>query len=134
MTLFKKKEAEKRLPELPELPGMPTFPEIPREAKETRPEREEFGISAFPEPPRRVPIIPTIMPFEPIRRDIGEEYRDALSSFGIVKKKIQETSDILEKIRELKQKEDEEIERWNQELVALKEKINTIESKLFLRE
>jgi len=148
MILFKKKDSEKKFPEIHEMSGMPTFPEIPRGAGEARPEREEFDISSFPEPPRRVAITPTIMPFEPIRRDISEEretvkepvfvkinkYREALSSFEIVKKKLQETSNILERIRELKQKEDEEIEKWNQELASLKEKINAIEGKLFLRD
>jgi D-mannonate dehydratase len=69
---------------------------------------------------------------EPIFVKISK-YKEALSSFEMLKKKVYETSSILEKIREIKQQEEMQIEEWQKELEIIKEKLNAINNKLFLK-
>jgi hypothetical protein len=141
--LFGKKTEKKPL-ELPELPSLPTFPDIPRIQREEKP---EMSTSMFPEIPNQQsrPLFPASTPSiseiteepveitkEPIFVKISK-YKEALSSFEILKKKIYETTSILEKIREIKQQEEMQIEEWQKELEIIKEKLNAIDNKLFLK-
>jgi len=153
MALFKKRGIEKRPLELPELPELPTFPELPKmpERLEMMPEMKYAAEKmSIPELPKIRPLMP-ISPVSPIVRDIGErqiefretvrepifvkinKYREVLASFEIVKKKVAETSEILEKIKELRQTEEKQLEEWEKELTAIRERINSIDNKLFLR-
>ena len=140
------KKSEKRLLELPELPSLPAFPDIPKIQREERPEMP-VSTPMFPEIPiqQSRPLFPASTPFisevaeeyvetskEPIFVKISK-YKEALSSFEMLKKKVYETSSILEKIREIKQQEEMQIEEWQKELEIIKEKLNAINNKLFLK-
>jgi len=143
MPLFKKRDVKKPS-EFPELPSLPTFPEAPV-ARTSLPELPgKEGMTLFPEIPNEpvrhlipfsTPLIREIEPREEIKEPIFvkiSRYKEALSSFEVLRKKIHETSEILEKIRELKQQEDNQIEEWQRELETIKEKLNSIDTKLFL--
>jgi len=139
MALFSKKKEVKELPKF----ESPLFPEIPRER-------------ALPE----LPSLPEIPPFsmpqmqaEPMKQqrpftfDISEgrgisklkepifvkidKFRDALSNLELIKKKLQESSELLEKIKEIRSSEEEELEKWSQEINVIKEKVSQIDKKLF---
>ena len=147
MALFKKRK-EKELSELPSLSEMPAFPEFPG--------KEERKIGELP-----VPVLPSLSkPFDfeqikmpsmpamkPITVDISEEkgmnrlkepifvkiekYREALTNLETIKRKLKETSSLLEKIRETRAREEEELELWSQEIDSIKEKIGLIDKKIF---
>jgi hypothetical protein len=149
MGLFKKKEPEKKplkLPELPELPVFPDLPKFPEKLEMLQPTPAARFAPEMPKPwiPFSTPIIKDISEAE---RPVGEigmqikepifvkinKYKEVLSNFEAVKKKVQEASETIEKIRELRQKEEEQLEEWHKELAEIKEKINSIDNKLFLR-
>ncbi len=60
-----------------------------------------------------------------------EKYKDAISSLEAIKKKMQETLGLIDSIRETRAKEDEELNQWISEVESIKEKIDTIDQKLF---
>jgi len=155
MGLFKKRKdiKEKILPTLPQLPEMPAFPELPKfsEMKE---------MSALPAFTSSIPSLPPQLssdmdlirvPIKPMTEEIGERnyeekeiaklkepifvkidrYRDAVMNLEMIKKKLNETSNLLEKIKETRTKEEEELDLWTQEINTIKEKIETIDKKLF---
>jgi len=133
------KRPEKKPLELPKLPSLPAFSEIPR-----LPVKEEMHeMLMFPEIPIQPSgqLIPSSISLireeepqskEPIFIKINK-YKEALTSFDILKKKVHETSEILDKICELRQQEDLQVEGWRKELENIKEKLNSIDSKLFLK-
>src|SRR4030042_1697931 len=141
------KKSEKRPLELPELPAFPAaFPDVPKIQREERPEIP-VSTPMFPEIPNQQsrPLYPTSTSLiseiaeehvetqkEPIFVKISK-YKEALSSFETLKKKVYETSSILQKIREIKQQEEMQIEEWQKELEVIKEKLNAIDNKLFLK-
>ena len=148
MGLFKKKEADNELPPLPELPELPSFPELPKEKESTMPSFPAF----MPSMPQRSSDMGTIkMPsIRPVTMDISEKperpeisklkepifvkidkYREAVMNLEMIKKKLQETSNLLEKIKETMAKEEEELDIWVQEINSIKEKIEIIDKKLF---
>ena len=153
MGLFKKSKKEVRLegklPELPPLPemNMPMFPELPKEEKEEKMPELPTLSSLPPLPALRLPTSfeQIKVPTKPMTIDINEErkgasepvfvkidkYRQAIAGLEMIKKKLHETSNLLEKIKETRQKEDEELEIWTQEISSIKEKIELIDRKLF---
>ena len=150
MGIFNKKKGfDKELPSLPSLPEMPTFPELPKEREAPLMNLQQFTVS--------VPQLPS--EFEsriqsrPMVMEIGEEekkgmteiarlkeqpifvkidkYREAVMNLEMIKKKLQETSNLLEKIKETRAKEEEELNIWVEEVNTIKEKIEMIDKKLF---
>ena len=149
MALFKKRK-DRELSELPNLPEMPAFPELPKEEK-----KEEFSKFTLP----TLPSLPVSKPMDfeqimmpvmkPMTMEISEEkddriarlrepifvkiekYRDALASLETIKKKLRETSNLLEKIKETRAKEEEELILWADEINSIKDKIEAIDKKLF---
>jgi hypothetical protein len=136
MALFsKKKEVAKELPRF----ESPLFPEMPR---------EKSGLPELPKLPELQPM-PSELKFQPraFTMDISEakgisrlrepifvkvdKFRDALSNLEMIKKKLQESSELLDKIRNIRSDEEEEIEKWSQELNIIKDKIDVIDKKLF---
>jgi hypothetical protein len=142
MALFsKKKEVVRELPKFEE----PLFPEMPRE-------RVEHGLSELPSLPS-LPSMPLIKS-EQIRtqprsftmdmsesREISrlkepifvkiDKFRDALSNLEFIKKKLQESSELLDKIKAIRSNEEEELEQWSHEINLIKDKIDMIDKKLF---
>jgi hypothetical protein len=145
----KKKEVDKELPSLPSLPEMPTFPELPKERGAPLMNLQQFTVS--------VPQLPSEFESRTQPRsmvmEIGEEekkgmteiaklkeqpifvkidkYREAVMNLEMIKKKLQETSNLLEKIKETRAKEEEELNIWVEEVNTIKEKIEMIDKKLF---
>jgi hypothetical protein len=140
MGLFsKKKEAVKELPrfesplfpemprerpsEMSELPSLPSLPSLPMFSSEIKAQPREFtmdisenrGISKLKEP-----IFVKI-----------DKFRDALSNLEVIKKKLQESSELLDKIKAIRSNEEEELEEWSHELNLIKEKVAAIDKKLF---
>ena len=139
MALFSKKKEVKELPKF----ESPLFPEIPREQLlpelPSLPEIPPFSMPMQSEPMRMQPRSFTIdigssrgisKLKEPIFVKI-DKFRDALSNLELIKKKLQESSELLEKIKEIRGSEEEELEKWSQEINVIKEKVSQIDKKLF---
>jgi hypothetical protein len=60
-----------------------------------------------------------------------EDYKDVIDIMELVKSKVNEANDILEKIRQLKAQEDAELELWNSNLEDVERKIAYIDRTLF---
>jgi len=161
MALFKKKEAKKELHELPSLPEMPSFPELPKEKEEPLlrplpsfsqmipiiprpfPKMEEIKVPTRPmvqeiseERETRMPEMPMARMPEMLRREEPifvkiDKYREALANLEMIKRKLHETSNLLEKIKETRAREEEELNIWMEEINVIKEKISIIDKKLF---
>lgn len=148
MGIFNKKKGVEK--ELPSLPEMPSFPELPKE-KEAQPLiLPQFTVSVPQMPSEmeqmRIPSRPMVMEIsnedkkgmaeigklreQPIFVKI-DKYRDAVMNLEMIKKKLQETSNLLEKIKETRAKEEEELNIWVEEINTIKEKVETIDKKLF---
>jgi len=136
---------EKELSSLPALPEMPLFPELPSEPK-SLPQFSQFTVPQLPSElePARITSRPMVMEIgeekktaeiarikeQPIFVKI-EKYREAVMNLEMIKKKLQETSNLLEKIKETRAKEEEELNIWTEEINAIKEKIEVIDKRLF---
>jgi len=152
MALFKKKKDVREL-RLPELPSSLAFPELPKEEEhempslpQLRPMPQMPQLSALPQmpsisqmPERETPLL------KPMTMEISEgrmvkegpifvkidKFKDAMANFELVKKRLQESSVLLEKIKETRAKEEGELNEWAGELNALKEKVTQIDRKIF---
>lgn len=159
MALFKKKRDSREL-KLPELPMSPAFPELPREEEESSmsslpalPQLKPLPqlpslpqISQQKMQPLMTPMSKFEMPSQkPMEMEFEErktgpsgqvfvkidKFKDAMSNFEIVKKRLQESSMLLDKIKETRAKEEEELTQWANELNAIKEKLLQIDKKIF---
>ena len=59
-----------------------------------------------------------------------EDYKDVLDVVSLLKEKISEASSILDKINDVKAKEDAEIENWKNSVEEIKSKVSTIDKTL----
>ena len=60
-----------------------------------------------------------------------EDYKDVLDVVNIIKNKIDDARKTLEKIKELKNDEDAELEVWNNSLNEIERKVDFIDKTLF---
>ncbi|MBW2963405.1 hypothetical protein KY306_01365 [Candidatus Woesearchaeota archaeon] len=60
-----------------------------------------------------------------------EDYKDVLDVVNIIKNKIDDARKTLEKINELKNDEDAELEVWNNSLNEIERKVDFIDKTLF---
>jgi hypothetical protein len=60
-----------------------------------------------------------------------DKFKDAVEKFQQVKEKVSEIESTLKKIKEIKDKEDTELKSWEEEVMAIKEKVENIDSSLF---
>ncbi len=60
-----------------------------------------------------------------------DNYKDVLRTVGLIKNKLNEAKNTLEKIKDLKQQEDSELEGWDAKLVEIENKITGIDTILF---
>jgi len=158
MALFKKNKGMSKELRLPELPSA-TFPELPREESDnTMPSLPQLKpMQGMPQLPQmssmpRLPSMPQMSReetplFKPMTMEISEEsnvrvgrgpvfvkldkFKDAMANFELVKKKLNESSMLLDSIKETRAKEEEELSSWANELNAIKEKISMIDKKIF---
>ena len=60
-----------------------------------------------------------------------DDYKNIIEVLDLLKSKLAEARETLDKITELKKKEDEELDRWNQELDEVERKVEFIDNTLF---
>ena len=60
-----------------------------------------------------------------------EDYKTVLDIVDLVKKRISEAHEILDKVNEIKNKEDLEIDNWRAELDDVEKKVHFIDQTLF---
>ncbi|MEK6853029.1 MAG: hypothetical protein AABX59_04065 [Nanoarchaeota archaeon] len=62
-----------------------------------------------------------------------DKYESALETLKEIKERVRKASVLLEKIKEIRAKEQEELESWQNELEQIKDKLNAVDEKLFSR-
>lgn len=139
---------KKNLPPLPDI--KPKAPEIP-EIKHPQMEKSKFSLfshpaeretikSAFAEP-QKIPELPYIPPaqyqmpqkpkeIEPIFIRL-DKFQTTVQSFEEIKNKVNEIEYLLAKTKEIKEKEEKELEEWEHELQGLKARLNSIDKNMF---
>jgi len=148
------------LPPLPQSPSLPPLTPIIRERPVERPSMMQYtsGYPIMPMPqemPREMPerIQEISMP-SPRRVIVSEEeaygygsrkkskepiyvkiehFKVALASFEEIKKRLQDSFDLLDKIKETRAGEQEKINNWEKEMEEIKTRISELENKLFSR-
>jgi len=60
-----------------------------------------------------------------------DKFQDALKRFQEVKSKVAEIEESLREIRAIKEKEEQELKLWEEEIHSVKEKVDSIDSSLF---
>lgn len=60
-----------------------------------------------------------------------DKYQQALSQFQEIKKRIAEIDNLLRNIREIKTREEAELQQWEQEIQDAKSKLNSIDKTIF---
>ncbi len=62
------------------------------------------------------------------------DYREVLNIVDVMKQKLKETTQTLEKIKELKAEEDREIQEWEKNIVEISRRLAFIDSAFFENE
>ncbi len=62
-----------------------------------------------------------------------DKFEDALSNFEEIKRRLHESFELLERIKRIRGKEEEEIESWEKEIEEIKTKMFELDKKLFSR-
>lgn len=132
MALFKKKKDFKQRIKPPTFPGLPehnfptyepTFPSSPEGIKRAVQDFPED----FSEPVRRsLPLQEEKAIFVKVDR-----YKEAIDTLEIIKEKLKTAQVVLNELRELKKKEEAELEEWQNSMNDLKEKLTLIDNNLF---
>jgi hypothetical protein len=109
-------------PELPELPPLPQEEEeLPEIKAELPPVRRTLDISEIRE--NRAQMLKK----EPVFVKIDKFY-EAVKKLAEIKVKIGEIDQSLEKLRAIKNKEDQELKAWESEVQSVKEKVSSIDA------
>ena len=105
--------------------------------------RVEMGENELSQPPEKLmPILPSpeVIPkdvkrfISPVEKPIFvkiDKFRESISYLGDIKEKLRSASSLLQNIKEIRQKEDQELQSWERELEGLKIKLEGIDKKLF---
>lgn len=145
MPLFPELPQQKEEPEFSGLPALPSLPSLPSFPNQQMPEINQIKVAASrpmtieignPSPPPSFASSPSLFstPSAKARGPIFvkiDKYKDAMESLETIKKRVQETSSLVESIKETRAKEEEELDQWAREIEDVKRKIDLIESKLF---
>lgn len=128
MALFnKKKDDTKQKIKPPMFPGLPehdfptyepTFPSSPDSIKRAV---QDFD---YEERPLAVPEEKAI--FVKV-----EKYKEAIDTLEIIKEKLKTAQSVLNELRELKRKEEAELEEWQSTINDIKEKLTLVDNNLF---
>ncbi|MBU2523169.1 MAG: hypothetical protein KKE23_02670 [Nanoarchaeota archaeon] len=134
------REEESSMPSLPSLPQLKPMPQLPQLPQFSQPQAQKMPQFSLAMPEREMPSPkPMIMEMGGERKMPGtspvfvkmDKFKDAMANFEVIKKKLQESSSLLEKIRETRAKEEEELNEWAEELNIIKEKLLQIDKKIF---
>ena len=60
-----------------------------------------------------------------------DKYKEAIDTLEIIKEKLKTTQVVLNELRELKKKEDAELEEWQASIDQIKEKLTLVDNNLF---
>jgi len=157
MAFFKKNVKETSKLDLPELPGTSKLPELP--SLPSLPEskaNDSFSIQAIkssirgdknmPEEKRTMELNEGIertqfMPMPQKRIESRKEpvfvkldkFKDSVQKFEEIKTKINDIDATLRKIKEIREKEDNELRAWEEKVQLIKEKVDVIDNSLFSR-
>jgi hypothetical protein len=99
------------------------FPDAPEEKTYSEPARESIY-----DVPSKESIKPRFK--EPIFVRI-EKFRESIGHLEGINKKIQELMELMDKIKQTRAKEEDEISKWEKEIIDIKEKLSAIDQKLF---
>ncbi len=157
----KKGKAKEPLPKLPDFPEMPKpheaaprkpLPEFPSYEPSIRDIKQEVRRQPPRAVPQRAPLqqrptlarpaprpAPRPMPTQPRQYGGGDkplfvridDYKSALSALDALKTKIKEAEGVAANIDKLRRQEEQHLQKWQQELAALKSKLMTIDKSLF---
>jgi len=121
MGLFKRKKEVKK-EELPPLPSAQKLPPLPK--------IEEPKFPVFPEKKQDISETPMDQESEPIFVKI-DKFQAANENFSKIKEKLKDVESSLANLREIKNKEEQELDEWEQEVQLIKTKIAKIDDSLF---
>jgi len=155
----KSKEELRQAMMMPPVPELPEFPDLPEESDSSEfpsyeptiadikneVEREDNG---FDIPRRYSGIKPKVMSADlpkegedfPTRQFYDEEkpvfvkiekYKEAMKHMDLLAKKMADADDILNKLEDIRSKEEQKIEDWKKDLSIIKEKLLAIDKELF---
>ena len=145
---------EFEMPALPELPAR--MPELTATKTKgfLKPMRIEMGeelptlpslssLPSFPEFPEQVPEMPELLPTaagarrlksSPVERPVFvkiEKFQDSVEQLRQIKERIRRASSMLDKLREIRMREEQELAAWERDLAELKQKLEMLDKKLF---
>ena len=155
MSFFKRDSPDKKpelpqLPALPELPELPSLPQLPRASS-----GEALGIGAIKDsvsglPPKKDYEIRKIdlterrsmeLPDMGSQRSMSsqnepifiklDKFKEAVEKFSEIKEKVNDIEEALIKIKDVKDREAQELKSWEEEVQMIKEKVANIDVSLF---
>lgn len=130
MALFKRKKEEiKQKIRPPMFPGLPehNFPTYePTFPQYSSLDNIKKAVQDFDHEER-----PLIVPEEKAIFVKVDKYKEAIDTLEIIKEKLKTADIILNELRELKKKEEAELEEWENSLTNIKEKLTLIDNNLF---
>ncbi|HLD02583.1 MAG TPA: hypothetical protein VJC07_02705 [Candidatus Nanoarchaeia archaeon] len=121
-------------PKMPILPPMDmSFPKFPEEDQanpfDNPPQFEAKREDSFESSPKPMPLMIRETD-KPLFIKI-EDYRDSISSLELLRSKIKETEDYLEKLNDIRLAEEEELKKCKRNLDMIKQKLAIVDKKLF---
>jgi len=132
MSLFKKKDEVKQKIKPPVFPGLPehnfpmyepTFPSSPESIKRAVQDFEPISME------RKERSI--LMPEEKAIFVKVDKYKEAIDTLEIIKEKLKTAQSILNELKDLKKKEEAELEEWQNSINDIKEKLTLVDNNLF---
>lgn len=136
MALFKDKKKslsdfpvpEKRFPDFPK----PDFEEEEEELPSYKPSfSEDFGsLKELKKPIRVTEMLRPKETTKPFFIKI-DKYEEAMANLNSIKVKIEEIESIINSLRQIKREEDSELEKWQNSLNSIKDKLIMIDQTLF---
>jgi len=143
MGLFSHKKKEQKPENLPPL-KFPELPSISSKDSDRPMMREASAIKQAVSPSASMPMV---QPMQPVHREMQHEpsgkpsehplfvkvdtYREVVDTLSVIKSKLADASHTLNELIHLKEEEDKELNAWHSDLEAIKEKLMTVDQKLF---
>ena len=112
---------------------MPTrFKKVEEITPVSLPPQPNFSLPQLPAQPR----IEKGLPSEEIGKKGSifiqiDKFEDALESFSEIKRRVNEISDMLKDVKEIRDREDVEMNEWEREVETIKSRIDSLDSEIF---
>jgi hypothetical protein len=128
MGLFKKKSDAKQKIKPPTFPGLPehdfptyepSFPSTPDTIKRAVQEPMSSMEKSLAVPEEKAIFVKV------------DKYKEAIDTLEIIKEKLKTAQVVLNELKELKKKEDAELEEWQNNISEIKEKLTLVDNNLF---